>query len=107
MTQIHNTVVVLEPNDGTKPPNLLAEAEVHFVAGAGPLTGLKLVGFSIWKSPQGGTYVTLPARAFGTGQERRYFDYVRAISGDHKETDRLKEFVHDAWRKYRDGRKEA
>jgi hypothetical protein len=82
--------VEFDVNDGTKPERLLAEAEVVFDGADGPFAGLKLVGFSVWRSESGGTYVTLPARAFGAGQERRYFDYIRATSG-----------VHEAWRKAR------
>lgn len=99
--------VEFDVNDGTKPERLLAEAEVVFDGADGPFAGLKLVGFSVWRSESGGTYVTLPARAFGAGQERRYFDYIRATSGVHRETDRLKEFVHEAWRQRRDEIAEA
>jgi hypothetical protein len=47
-------------------------------------------------------YVTLPSRAFGTGEQRRYFDFVRAESGDHKETYRVKDWIraeYKAWKK--------
>ena len=33
------------------PERLVTEAEVHFEEG--PLTGAKLVGFCLWKSPDG------------------------------------------------------
>lgn len=106
-------IVTFDVNDGKdeqrpRPERQLAEAEVHFVdPDGGPFAGLKLVGFGVWRSPGGGTYVTVPGRAFGAGQERRYFDYVRAVSGVHREVDRLKEFIHEAWRRQRDGQKEA
>jgi len=48
------------------PERLVCEAEVVFDEG-GPLTGMKLVGFSLWRSPDGEVYVTFPSRAFGAG----------------------------------------
>lgn len=96
--------VTFDRNDGTKPERLLAEAAINFEAESGPLDGLKLVGFSVWRSADGeDIYVTLPARAFGSGKDRRYFDYIRSISGEHKETDRLKSFINDAWREAQKG----
>jgi hypothetical protein len=53
------------------PERLVSEAELVFPARAGILAGLKLVGFSLWKSPEGEIYVTFPSRAFGAGSERR------------------------------------
>jgi len=60
------------------PERLVCEAEVVFEGEAfGPLAGLKLVGFSLWRSAEGEVYVSLPSRAFGRGSERRYFDLLR------------------------------
>ena len=50
--------------------------------GSGFLAGMKLVGFSLWKSPEGELYVTFPSRAFGGGSERRFFDFLRGVEGD-------------------------
>ncbi len=63
-----------------EPEKLVCEAEVLFEE-EGPLTGMKLVGFSLWRSPEGEVYVTFPSRAFGSGNERRYFDYLRSVEG--------------------------
>ena len=63
------------------PERLVCEAELVFEAEAGPLAGMKLVGFSLWRSPEGEVYVTFPSRAFGTGSERRFFDYLRSVEG--------------------------
>ncbi len=52
------------------PERLVTEAEIHFDQ-EGPLTGARLVGFCLWKSPDGEIYVTFPSRAFGAGAERR------------------------------------
>jgi hypothetical protein len=63
------------------PERLVCEAEVVF--GEGPLEGMKLVGFSLWKDAEGEVYVTFPSRAFGAGSERRYFDYLRAVDTEN------------------------
>ena len=47
------------------PERLVTEAEVHF--DDGPLAGTKLLGLSLWRSPEGEVYVTFPSRAFGAG----------------------------------------
>ena len=65
----------------------------------GPLAGTKLVGFSLWKSPDGEVYVTFPSRAFGTGSERRYFDYLRAIDGSGETVKSVKAWILDEYRK--------
>jgi len=63
------------------PERLVCEAEIVFGDECGPLAGMKLVGFSLWRSPDGEVYVTFPSRAFGAGSERRYFDYLRSVDG--------------------------
>ena len=73
------------------------EAEVHF--DEGPLAGVKLVGFCLWKSPDGEVYVTFPSRAFGAGSERRYFDYLRAIEGNGETVKSVKAWILDEFRK--------
>ena len=40
------------------PSRLVCEAEVTFEAEGGPLVGMKLVGFSVWRSVEGELYVT-------------------------------------------------
>ena len=42
------------------PERLVTEAEVIFYDG--PVAGTKLVGFSLWKGPDGEIYVTFPSR---------------------------------------------
>jgi hypothetical protein len=49
------------------PERLVCEVEVVFPSTAGILAGLKLAGFSLWRSPEGEIYVTFPSRAFGAG----------------------------------------
>lgn len=73
-------VVFSRPKVAT--PNLLAEAEIVFEEysdGRWPLVGLKLVGFQVRKGDRG-NFVTFPARAFGAGRERHYFEYVRPVA---------------------------
>lgn len=61
------------------PERLIADAELVFDEGDGQLAGLKLVGFSLWRGPDGDVYVTMPSRAFGGSSDRRYFDYLRLV----------------------------
>lgn len=74
------------------PERLVVEAEL-ILDGYGPLDGLKLVGFSLWRSPEGEIYVTFPSRAFGAGSDRKFFDYVRASNGDAGAVKRFKEWI--------------
>ena len=76
------------------PERLVCEAEVLFEE-AGPLAGMKLVGFSLWKSPEGEVYVTFPSRAFGVGGERRFFDYLRSVEGSAADAKRVKAWILD------------
>ena len=52
------------------PERLVCDAEILF--DEGPLAGMKLVGFSVWRGAEGDVYVTFPSRAFGTATERKY-----------------------------------
>ena len=79
------------------PERLVTEAEVHF--DDGPLTGTKLVGFCLWRSPEGEIYVTFPSRAFGAGAERRYFDYLRAVDASGETVKRVKAWILEEFRK--------
>lgn len=84
------------------PERLVCEAEVVFEAEAGPLAGMKLVGFSLWRSPEGEVYVTFPSRAFGSGTERRFFDFLRSVEGTAADAKRVKAWILDAFRSTRD-----
>jgi hypothetical protein len=59
---------------------------------------MKLVGFCLWKSPEGEIYVTFPSRAFGAGQERRYFDYLRSVEGSAEKVKAVKQAIVSAHR---------
>ena len=73
------------------PERLVVEAELVF--GDGPLAGMKLIGFSVWRGADGDLYVTFPSRAFGVGCERRHFDHVRPVEGDAKTSRRVKDWI--------------
>jgi len=83
------TVVFVESDNG--PERQVCSAELHFHTG--PLTGLKLVGFVLWRSPEGELYVTFPSRAFGAGSDRRFFDFVRSTDGTSIPSRRLKAWI--------------
>jgi len=78
------------------PERLVCDAEVIF--DSGPLEGMKLVGFSLWRSAEGEVFVSLPARAFGGGSERRYFDLLRSVEGSSADAKRVRSWILDAYR---------
>lgn len=80
------------------PERLVCEAELVF--GSGLLAGMKLVGFSLWKSPEGELYVTFPSRAFGAGSERRFFDFLRSVEGDAAAAKAVKQAIVSAYREH-------
>jgi len=70
--------VKIQANDKGNPVGKLADAELHFTAG--PLEGLKLIGFGIWERRGGsGRNVTFPARQYAVNGERRSFALLRPI----------------------------
>jgi len=86
------------PRRDDAPELLVAEAELIFEDGE-PLAGLKLVGFSIYKNAAGRLYVTLPSRAFGMGEKRQYFDFLRSAKEKHSDTQTVKDSILGAWSK--------
>jgi hypothetical protein len=88
-------VVRITPNEKNTPAGKLAEAELHFTDGA--LTGLKLIGFSIWeRRTGGGRNVTFPARQYSVNGERRTFALLRPLT-DSTGQDRLRELILQAY----------
>lgn len=83
------------------PERLVCEAEIVFEAEAGPLAGMKLVGFSLWRSPEGEVYVTFPSRAFGAGSERRFFDFLRSVEGQSSDAKRVKAWIMEQFNESR------
>lgn len=81
------------------PQSLLAEAEILFEGNEmGPLKGTKLVGFSLWGGANGEVYATFPSRAFGAGQDRRYFDYLRSVDGNNELMKGVKAWLVDEFK---------
>ena len=81
----------------TGPERLVCEAEVVFEE-SGPLCGMKLVGFSVWRSPEGEVFVTFPSRSFGVGGERKYFDFLRSAEGLMSDAKRVKAWILEEFR---------
>ena len=82
-------------NDHGNPPGKLADAELHFAEG--PLAGLKLIGFGIWESRNGGRRnVTFPARQYSVNGERRSFALLRPVV-DQEAQERLRDLILDTY----------
>lgn len=88
-------VMFVERSSG--PERLVCEAEVVFEAEAGPLAGMKLVGFSVWRSAEGEVFVSLPSRPFGASGERRYFDLLRSVQGDSADAKRVRTWIKEQY----------
>lgn len=86
------------PNTEGKPPGKLADAEVIFEAEAGPLSGMKLVGFAIWERRSGsGRNVTFPARQYSVNGERRSFALLRPMNGDASAQEAVRDLILEAY----------
>src|SRR5438128_1773148 len=84
-------------NEQGNPPGKLADAEVIFEAGAGPLSGLKLIGFSVWERRNGGRNVTFPARQYSVNGARRSYALLRSANGELSAQDPIRECILDAY----------
>ena len=90
--------VKIQANDKGNPAGKLADAELHFTAG--PLEGLKLIGFGIWeRRGASGRNVTFPARQYAVNGERRSFALLRPIV-DTAAVERIRELVLEAYAAY-------
>ena len=89
--------VQILPMTTSAPPGKLADAEVVFEADAGPLSGLKLVGFAIWERRAGGRNVTFPARQYSVNGERRSFALLRPANGDVSAQEAIRDAILDAY----------
>ncbi len=93
-------IVRIVPNDKGNPPDKLADAELQFIDG--PLAGLKLTGFAIWRRRGTGPQrhsVTFPARQYSVNGERRSFALLRP-TGDISQTQRLTDAILEAFDAY-------
>src|SRR5438132_2797281 len=90
--------VKINPNDKGNPVGRLADAELHFTAG--PLEGLKLIGFGIWERRGGsGRNVTFPARQYSVNGEKRSFTLLRPIA-DAAAHERIRDLILEAYAEY-------
>src|ERR671936_499967 len=89
--------VKIIPNQKGHPPGKLADAEVIFEADAGPLSGLKLVGFAVWERRDGGRNVTLPARQYSVNGARGSFAFLRPSWEDRTPQDAIRNCILDAY----------
>ena len=89
--------VQILPNTTSNPPGKLADAEVIFGAEAGPLSGLKLVGFAVWERRAGGRNVTFPARQYSVNGERRSFALLRPANGEASAQEAIRDLILDAY----------
>ena len=86
------------PNEKGNPPGKLADAEVIFEAEAGPLSGMKLIGFAIWERRSGnGRNVTFPARQYSVNGERRSFALLRPMNGDASAQEAVRDLILEAY----------
>lgn len=79
------------------PERLVCDAELVFDE-AGPLEGMKLVGFTVWRSAEGELYVTFPSRSWGAGGERRFYDHLRSVEASPETVARVKGWILEQWR---------
>jgi len=92
--------IKITPNDRGNPPGKLADAELHFADGDGPLAGLKLIGFSIWERRGGnGRNVTFPARQYAVNGERRTFSLLRPLV-DPAAQEKLRALILEAYQEF-------
>jgi hypothetical protein len=84
-------------NKENGPERLVCDAEIVFDT-EGPLSGMKLVGLSVWRGADGDVYVTFPSRAFGGATERKFFDYLRSVEGAGGDVRRVKEWIMEEFR---------
>ena len=89
--------VKIIPNEKGSPPGKLADAEVIFEADAGPLSGLKLVGFAVWERRDGGKNVTFPARQYSVNGGRRSFALLRPSTEDRTTQDPIRDCILAAY----------
>ena len=89
--------VKIIPNEQGSPAGKLADAEVIFEGEAGPLSGLKLIGFAVWERRDGGRNVTFPARQYSANGARRSFALLRPSTEDRSTQDAIRECILDAY----------
>jgi hypothetical protein len=90
--------IVISFDNKPTTPGRVAEAELQFDdTDPAVLSGLKLIGFSVWeRRAGGGLNVTFPARSYAVNGERRSFALLRPI-GDLHANDAIRAAIIDAY----------
>lgn len=65
------------PHDDALPGKPIAAAELHFTYG--PLRGMKLIGFTLWRNRNNVVTVGFPSRSYSVAGERRSFALLRPV----------------------------
>jgi len=89
--------VKIIPNEQATPAGKLADAELIFEGEAGPLSGLKLIGFAVWERRDGGRNVTFPARQYSVNGERRSLALLRPTNGERSAQEAMRTCILDAY----------
>ena len=90
------SVRITPPNE--KAPGQLAQAELIFGVEAGPLSGMRLIGFGIWERRSGGgRNVTFPARQYSVNGERRSFALLRPMNGNVSAQEAVRDLILEAF----------
>lgn len=97
-TEFTEFTVHITPNDRGIPAGKIADAELRFIAG--PLAGLKLIGFSIWRRGGGGQGITFPALTYNVNGEKRSVALLRPIA-DPTALDAVRAAILDAYARYK------
>ena len=92
--------VKIIPNEQGNPPGKLADAEVVFEADAGPLSGMKLIGFTVWERRDGGRNVTFPARQYSVNGERRSFALLRPATAEPSAQEAIRDAILEAYTRF-------
>jgi hypothetical protein len=89
-------IVKIVPNDRSDKPDKLADAELLFEEGA--LSGLRLLGFSIWQGRRGRS-VTVPTRTYFMHGERRVYALLRPTTDDSS-IDPVRKLILDSYAEF-------
>lgn len=93
--EVVSVKIILSEQDA--PAGKLADAELIFEGEAGPLSGLKLIGFTVWERRNGGRNVTFPARSFVQNGARRSFALLRPANGEPSAQDAIRKCILEAY----------
>ena len=91
-------IVKIVATNADTPRGKLADAEILFTAG--PLEGLKMLGFGIWEQRESRSrHVTFPARRYTVNGEPRRFVLLRPID-DAAALERIRDLLLHAYVEY-------